>query len=247
MLELIKCDDILQGIPVQWIGYTPPGGKGWRKLYTENLAPIIAEYRAKAEASKKAMAERERTAAKIRNLATDTAAKWAELSSALSSAGLDVVHARAVAMRVNEIQAATRGILGGLDSFVIVPEDMPKSAEIDEDIRFFDAFSAYIDEDAELDRVLYALFTVDMKYRTKLLRAAYRMLGVVEEAREVLRHSKSMVFKALKPKLGPVIEVLDNGYATIAPAIRKFKKEYAKSGAEALASIDYTFMKGKEG
>ena len=245
MQPIIKSDDVLQGIPVQWIGYTPPGGKGWRKLYTENLAPIIAENRAKAEAAKKAIAERERMAAKIRNLATDTAAKWVELSSALSSSGLDAVHGLAVAMRVNEIQAATKGILGGLDSFAIVPEDMPKSAEIDEDIRFFDAFSAYIDEDVELDRVLYALFTVDLKYRVKLLRAACRMLTVVEEAREILRHSNSKVFKALKPRLDTVIDALDKSYALVGPGIRKFKKAYSKEGVSALASIDYSIVQQK--
>ena len=247
MQPIIKCNDILQGIPVQWIGYTPPGGKGWRKIYSENIAPLIAEGRIKAEKTKKAIEERECAVAMVRSLATEIATKGAELSSVLSSIEGDNGAALDLATRASGIQAGARGILEGAGSLSLLTKDLPNTSDIDEDIRFFDAFSAYIDEDVELDRVLYALFTVQLKFRAKLLRSACRMLAVVEEAREVLRHSKSMVFKALKPKLGPVIESLDKGYAIVAPAIRKFKKEYAKSGAEALASIDYTFMKGKEG
>ena len=247
MLEIIKCDDILQGIPVQWIGYTPPGGEGWRRNYSENIAPLLAESRIKAEKTKKAIVERERIVTMVRSLATEIATKGAELSSVLSSIEGDNGAALDLAARASGIQAGARGILEGAGSLSLLTKDLPNTSDIDEDIRFFDAFSIYIDEDVELDRLLYAAFTVDVKYRVKLLRAAYRMLVVVEGAREVLRNSNSVVFKALKPKLGPVIESLDKSYAIVAPAIRKFKKNYAKSGAEALASIDYTFMKGKEG
>lgn len=241
MIEIIKCDDVLQGIPVQWIGYTPPGGKGWRKLYTENLAPIIAENRAKAEKTKKTIEERERVVTMVRSLATEIATKGAELSSVLSSIEGDNGAALDLATRASGIQAGARGILEGAGSLSLLTEDLPNTSDIDEDIRFFDAFSIYIEEDVELDRLLYAAFTVDVKYRVKLLRAAYRMLVVVEGAREVLRNSNSVVFKALKPKLDPVIESLDKSYAIVAPAIRKFKKEYAKSGAEALAGMDYSW------
>ena len=247
MLDIIKSEDVLQSIPVRWIGYTPPGGEGWRKLYTEKIAPIIAENRIKAETTKKAIEERERIVAMVRSLATEIASKGAELSSVLSSIEDDNGAALDLATRASGIQAGARGILEGAGSLSLLTEDFPDTSDINEDIRFFDAFANYIDEDVELDKVLYALFTVDLKYRVKLLRAACRMLTVVEEAREILRHSNSKVFKALKPRLDTVIDALDKSYALVGPGIRKFKKEYAKLGAEALASIDYTFMKGKEG
>ena len=242
MQPIIKSDDILQGIPVQWIGYTPPGGEGWRKNYSENIAPLLAESRIKAENTKKAIEERERIVTMVRSLATEIATKGAELSSVLSSIEGDNGAALDLATRASGIQAGARGILEGAGSLSLLTKDLPNTSDIDEDIRFFDAFSIYIEEDVELDRILYAAFTVDVKYRVKLLRAAYRMLVVVEGAREVLRHSNSVVFKAIRSRINPIIETLDKSYATIAPAIRKFKKEYAKSGAEALGGMDYSLL-----
>lgn len=246
MQPIIKSDDVLQGIPVRWIGYTPPGGDGWRKLYTEKIAPIIAENRIKAEATKRAIMERERTVSVVSTLAALIAAKGAELSSAIAAIGQKNGIVLDLAMRASGIEAGARGILKDVDSLYPSDGEFPKPYEIDEDIRFFDAFTAYIDEDVELDKVLYALFTVDLKYRVKLLRAACRMLTVVEEAREILRHSNSKVFKALKPRLDTVIDALDKSYALVGPGIRKFKKEYAKLGAEALAGMDYSVVRQKK-
>lgn len=245
MLSIIKSEDVLQCIPVRWIGYTPPGGEGWRKLYTEKIAPIIAENRIKAEATKKAIEERERIVAMVRSLATEIASKGAELSSVLSSIEDDNGAALDLATRASGVQAGARGILEGAGSLSLLTRDLPDTSDIDEDIRFFDAFANYIEEDMELDKVLYALFTVELKYRVKLLRAACRMLTVVEEAREILRHSNSKVFKALKPRLDTVIDALDKSYALVGPRIRKFKKAYSKEGVSALASIDHSIVQQK--
>ena len=73
------------------------------------------------------------------------------------------------------------------------------------------------------------------------------MLVVVEETRGILRNSKSVVFNALKERLAPIFETLDKSYSTVAPALRKFKKEYAKVGISALATVDYTLVPTKKG
>ena len=237
MSDIIKCEEVLNGIEVNWLKYEPPGGKGWHKLFEEEIAPILRESRAKAEKQKQFNTERLRTISRVQSLAAEILAKGNELTSAVSLLKASPEDALDLATRASGIQGGARGIFRFADSLLQVDESVIAQKDLDEDIRFFDAFDDYITADSELDKLLYAMHSVDIRYRAKILRACCRLLAVVETSREVIRNSKSTVLKLIEERIKPIFETLDKAYAVTGPHLRMMKKDYAKRGPAALADF----------
>ena len=237
MAEIIKCEDITNGIPVDWRGYEPPGGDGWRKYYVEQLKPLFAKSRKDAEAEiircNRIIADNRSTifaADKIKAIAEQTLsclpASDDPVQSAIFNAFGNIkaqcaLIAEKSASKHGEIEEAEKGI-----------------KECEEDIRFFDLFREYIDADAELDKMMFAMHNVELKYRAKLLRASCKMLVLVETRREELRHSKSVVLGKTKEHLSPIFNSLDKAYAVVGVSLRMRMKDFKKNGIDALRDLD---------
>ena len=237
MSEIIKCEDVLNGIAVDWRGYEPPGGEGWRKYYDEQLKPLFAKSRIDAEAEinrcNRIIADNRSTifaADKIKAIAEQTLSCLPDSVDAADkaiSAAFGNISAQCALIAEN--LAARRGAIEKAEQGIKVCE---------EDIRFFDLFREYSDADAELDRLLFAMSMVDLKYRAKILRACVKLLNVVETRREGLRRSKSVVFKQTKTALDPIIKKLDEAYAVTGITLRLQMKDFKKNGIKALRDIE---------
>lgn len=237
MSETIKAEDVLQGIAVDWTDYIPPGGKDWRKVFLEHIGPGMQELRRRAEETKRAAKSRLRRIAKVQALAAEIKAKADELAAETADLDAAAEDSHDLKGRISGIQDGARGVFNFADALLAVEGHLPTMKAIDEDIKFFDAFDAYISADAELDKLLYAMHCADVRHRTKIFRACLRVLAVVEGNRETLRHSKSMAYRAVEGQIAPIFTSLDEAYAHTSPLLRKLKKDCARIGAAALADF----------
>lgn len=237
MSDIIKCEEVLNGIEVNWLKYEPPGGKGWHQLFEEEIAPILRESRAKAIKQKQHDTERLRNISRVQSLAAEILSKSNELATAITFLDAAPEDNLDLATRASGINGGARGIFKFADSLLQNDESVIAPKDLDEDIRFFDTFDDYIAADAELDKLLYAMHSVDIRYRAKILRACCRLLAVVETSREVIRNSKSTVLKLIEERIKPIFETLDKAYAVTGPHLRMMKKDYAKRGPAALADF----------
>ena len=233
--KIEKCEDVLNGLKVNWAGYEPPGGETWRKVFVEEIGPLLRKSRADAVKELEVVTQGKRTVARLNEIVETLRAKSDELEGLVSTlAGVDPMAASTMMTLLSCID-----IMGRFAKHRMESDSSAKDiAEIEEDIKFFDAFEAMVEADAELDKMLYAMLTVEPKYRVKLLRASCRMLTVVEENREIVRRSKSVVFSKIAHLLKPMLDTLDEAYACTSVFLRKLKKDYGRDGIAALASLE---------
>lgn len=232
--KIEKCEDVLNGLKVNWAGYEPPGGETWRKVFVEEIGPLLRKSRADAMKELEVVTQGKRTVARLNEIVETLRAKSDELEGLVSTlAGVDPM----AASTMMTLQSCVE-VMGRFAKHRMESDSSAKDiAEIEEDIKFFDAFEAMVEADAELDKMLYAMLTVEDKYRVKLLRASCRMLAVVEENREVVRRTKSIVANKLKGVVAQIIATLDGAYAVTSVYLRQLKKDYAHHGIAALASL----------
>lgn len=233
--KIEKAEDVLAGVVVNWAEYEPPGGERWRELYTEGVAPVLEKARADAILEKKRIEDGVKAASKIRKLCADIARIAGELREEVDRGTLsrDIFMSEAL----SKVEGGAAFLGRAAKTEVEIRTEYGGTGDIDEDIRFFDAFQELVDADAELDRLLFALVNIDQKYRAKVFRAACRNLSVVERAREVVRHSKSVVLDGIRPQIAPLLSMIDKSYAVVSPVMRGIKKMVAKSGASVLAEL----------
>ena len=237
MTDIIKCEDVLNGMAVDWRGYEPPGGDGWRKYYVEQLKPLFAKSRIDAVAE---IIRCNRIIANNRStiFAADKIKAIAEQTLSCLPNPVDAAD-KAISAAFGNISAQCALIVENLAASCGAIEKAEKGIQVcEEDIRFFDLFREYIDADAELDRLLFAMSMVELKYRAKILRACVKLLNVVEIRREELRRSKSVVFKQTKTALDPIINSLDEAYAVVGVSLRAQMKDFKKNGIEALRDLE---------
>lgn len=235
--KIEKCEDVLNGLKVNWAGYEPPGGETWRKVFVEEIGPLLRKSRADAVKELESIMRNRRNLTRMKGVVQEIREKTEEVARILDELGFQQKPDVAVATSLALIQTN----ISPLEIFSSVTLEKANSqkdiAEIEEDIKFFDAFEAMVEADAELDKMLYAMLTVEDKYRVKLLRASCRMLTVVEENREVVRRSKSVVSAKIKGVVAQIIATLDGAYAVTSVYLRQLKKDYAHHGIAALASL----------
>jgi hypothetical protein len=232
--KIEKCEDVLNGLKVNWAGYEPPGGETWRKVFVEEIGPLLRKSRADAVKELEVITQGKRTVARLNEIVETLRAKSDELEGLVTTlAGVDPM----AASTMMTLQSCVE-VMGRFAKHRMESDSSAKDiSEIEEDIKFFDAFEAMVEADAELDKMLYAMLTVEDKYRVKLLRASCRMLTVVEENREVVRRTKSVVASKLKGVVAQIVATLDGAYAVTSVYLRQLKKDYAHHGIAALASL----------
>ena len=233
MCDIPKSETVLANIPVDWRDYEPPGGNGWRKTYCEDIKPMLEESRQKAFAEKACLASSiDSWRNKVQSAKEICDAAEKALSALPDGDVPSAVRFRRILAEGKSLHAK---LLSEREEVLKAEKDIQK---VEEDIKFFDDFRRYIDADAELDKMIFALYTVPVHYRAKIIRACGKGLAVVEEARDAIRVSKSEVLALLMPLLEPIFNSLDAAYACTGPSIRGQIKDFKKRGMDALMDLD---------
>lgn len=238
MEQVLDAEEFLAGMGVNWKQYTPPGGEEWSTHFKTDLEPIIKKSRSDALATLAKLKEKEAKIDEMQRhfqaiskslIALDELASGKEESSefGLPSTIRDG-QGRAMAASIEESRLAL------LSHKPRIAEDM---AEVESDIKFMADIALYINADRELDKLLFALYTVEIKFRAKILREAGRLLKIVESVRAELRGSHSTIKAMLRERLDPIFATLDEAYAKCGPEIRKLKKVVDKHGLAAWDAV----------
>lgn len=204
MENITNAEEFLAGMGVDWKNYTAPGGNRWAAMFKDTIAPIFAKAKRDANADLEKYRLRE--------------AKMSELQRHLQTIAKSLVAA---------IEEQRRFLLNDK------PTTLRDIAEIQSDIKFMDDLERYINADRELDKLLYALYTVEIKFRAKILREALRLLKIVEGVRPGLAGSNSTIKNLISGITDPMFKTLDEAYAKCVPELRKLKKLVDKQGVAA--------------
>lgn len=214
--------------PVDFAGYEPPGGDGWRDFYETGVVPIFAEASQKARkelASLKARRSRRAAALAAMKQVVASAGEWLENTDEgeQENAGLrgDAGH----------VSATAENAMKKMSWFI--GEDDLGIAGIEADVKFFSDFKTYIDADSLLDKMLYAVYKIDPSRRVKTFRNCMKLLKVVTSVREELRRSESTMKKVMEKYTGPIFSSLDEAYKNLVPLLAEQKKIVAKHGPAA--------------
>lgn len=235
MVKIEKCEDVLNGVKVNWAGYEPPGGDQWQDTFNEKIKPLLKSSRKSATMELESVNRGRKSIVRMNELVGSLREQFRELAELMDNiGGVDGFAASALGTVQSALPIVGAFVKGKMDADTS-DRDI---AEIEEDIKFFDAFDTLMEADAELDKMLYAMFMVEEKYRVKILRASCRMLVVVEESREAIRRSKSVVYSKIRGLLNPMIEMIDKAYLFTGVYLRQLKKDYAKNGISALAALE---------
>ena len=233
MDKIKTCEEVLGGVAVDWRGYEPPGGKSWRETF-QKIVDVLADSRKQAEKEKERLSFGIAKTNCARNAAVKVSALADEMERSIDPATLSPKILEEAKARAAEVRMAAELFANLMNGVLAADDSTDVLRDIDEDLRFYDAFELFFEADTELDKMLFALFSVDRKYRAKIFREAYRLLSVVSTEREKLRNSKSVVFLRIKPMLDKLLETLDSAYAVTAPYMKKLRKEMAKRGNSVL-------------
>ena len=235
MGKIEKCEDVLNGVKVNWAGYEPPGGDQWQDTFNEKIKPMLKSSRESAMRELESVNRGRKTIVRMNELVGSLREQSRELAELMDNiGGVDGFAASVLGTVQSALPIVGAFVKGKMDADTS-DRDI---AEIEEDIKFFNAFDMLMAADAELDKMLYAMFMVEDKYRVKILRASCRMLVVVEESREAIRRSKSVVYSKIRGLLNPMIEMIDKAYLFTGVYLRQLKKDYAKNGISALAALE---------
>jgi hypothetical protein len=226
--------EILNGIPgINWNGYEPSGGQGWHDEYVNSLRPKIDGSLVELKATA-AGYEKERTRlASLGKCAKEAQRLCERIQSIVADSG-----AACLDPGVQEWLAATARLAG--QSFSVPARDAEGFRLISEDIKFLSAFKEYVEADFALDRVLFALYQVDARYKMKLFRCALRMCREIDVSRAVIRNSRSLLLKYFAVGgFSDFFELMDNAYGRLSVGLRKLKKLVDRQGVSALDATEF--------
>ena len=213
---------------VDYAGYEPPGGDGWRDFYETGVVPVFADAEKGAQkelAFLKARRNRRAAALAAMKQVAAYAEEWRKNidDGEQENANLcgDAGHVSATA------EHAMKKIIW------FIGEDDVSIAAIEADVKFFADFKTYIDADALLDKMLWTLHKIDPSRRVKTFRQCLKLLKVVTATREELRRSNAKMNNLMEQYTKPIFETLDGAYKELAPLLAAQKKIVEKHGPAA--------------
>lgn len=184
-IEEIKAlePEFLKQFNVNWKLYKPAGGWNWYNHFRNTLVPSIER---KIAEVKQLKAAREGLATQAEKIIRDLA----DSHTALSEVGLLITSGLAIKTLKDdsgEIKAWLNAAPKMIDALVsAIAEERDTSGpemNADVEISYLEALRDYFNADLELDMTLWAMRDVDIKYRTKIFRTAYKMLDRVNAIR----------------------------------------------------------------
>lgn len=234
MENITNAEEFLAGMGVDWKNYTPPGGEGWVAIFKHDIEPIFAKAKRDANADLEKYRMREARMSELQRHLQTVAKSLVAIAEISTAAGLRTPAKCPIPQDVDE----ANGLVAAIEEqrrFLLndKPTTLRDIAEIESDIKFMNDLEKYINADRELDMLLYALYTVEVKFRNKILREALRLLKVVEGVRPELAGSSSKIKNLISHVTAPMFKTLNEAYAKCAPELRKLKKLVDKQGAAA--------------
>ena len=228
---------MLNEMGVTWKDYEPPGGTVWGLKWRQELRPSIVKYLESAKADYERLMNEERgmktlleNVASMRKMALESQSLAIEMPARDLEISLLDIHAL-----VAEAEYHFK------DHYKEAVAHIQKQREIvSADIRYMEAVLAYLDTDIVVDRLSYALDTVNEKFRAKLIRLIVKMLPTIESARMEIKISSAKMKEILRPMLEKILSTLDESYDYLTPCYRNMKKTLDKTGVAALSKEMFT-------
>lgn len=227
-----------------WTGYAPAGGWAWyallkthflptlNKLVTEfagSAARLDARIRISCESAKAVMSVAEILRG-VKDTVADAKAHHDGMEAAERAARMEFNAPNADALAWLEAApahcTALSEWLNGVDLL---------RGELDAlrtDTAFIVALRDFFEKDNELDALLWGIYTIPVKYRTKVFRHTYRLYKEVMDARSSVRYSKSVLGKLLmKNTFGKPFDMVAAAYDHMPVFFKAMKKGIEARGA----------------
>lgn len=228
---------MLNEMGVTWKGYVPPGGTLWGLKWKQEFRPSIVKYLESAKADYERLRDQERG---MKTLLENVASMRKTARESLSLA--NEMPARDLELSLLDIHAlVAEAEYHFKDHYKEAVAHIQKEREIVyADIRYMEAVLAYLDTDIVVDRLSYALDTVNEKFRAKLIRLIVKMLPTIESARMEIKISSAKMKEILGPMLEKILSTLDESYDYLTPCYRNMKKTLDKTGVAELSREMFT-------
>lgn len=175
--------EFLKQFNVDWKFYKPAGGWTWYNHFRSTLVPSIERKIAKVKQLK---AAREGLATQAEKLIRDLADSHTALSGVglLIASGLAIKTLRDDSGEIKAWLNAAPKMINEIVSAIAEERDTSgPEMNADVEISYLEALRDYFNAVLELDMTLWAMRDVDIKYRTKIFRMAYKMLDRVNAIR----------------------------------------------------------------
>ena len=228
---------MLNEMGVNWKGYVPPGGTIWGLKWKQEFRPSIVKYLESAKADYERLMNEERG---MKTLLENVSSMR---KMALESQSLAIeMPARDLELSLLDIHAlVAEAEFHFKDHYKEAVSHIQKEREIvSADIRYMEAVLAYLDTDIVVDRLSYALDTVNEKFRAKLIRLIVKMLPTIESARLEIKISSAKMKEILSLMLEKILSTLDESYDYLTPCYRNMKKTLDKTGVAELSREMFT-------
>ena len=235
--------EILRGLGVNWSNYTPPGGAGWQESLHEKLLPGVQEAIDSYEKARKDLSwtivRMDTASADLRLVGRLLAPLAADIDEFGSSVLQRIVEKQlGVASGEREPDSGAVAWLKGANENIEKLLSWNKKAHdwkremdvIDADVTYLKAVRAFFTKDRELDAVLYGMHEVEIKYRTRIFRYAYKLFRETMDALQTIENSKSDIKGVVGKLFDEPMKELKEAYVSMPTFMKYCKKGIEKEG-----------------
>jgi len=227
--------ELANGFEINWQKYTPTGGKEFHERWVEHGRDILAKYMAGAFANFKATQDKLANAYGVQ--AAIKAAQNAIVEAETYASNID---GGANPERKERISALLREAVAAIPP-VDIDALREENARSQKEAEFANAFIEMIDLDNVLDRTIYAMYHIPMKYRAKVLREVARRCTTMEELIAKAKLALPYVPKELNEYLGTIHKEISFAWSVTFVSIRAMKRAADKHGIGAAFSDEHCF------
>lgn len=236
--------EILRGLGVNWDKYTPPGGVYWQNALSERLLPGVQEAIDSYEKSRKdislTIVRMDTASADLRlvgRLLAPIAADIDEFGSSVLQRIVEKQLGVPSDERVPDAGAVAwlKGAAENIEKLLIWNK---KSHEwkremdvIDADVIYLKALRSFFTNDRELDAILWGMHDVEIKYRTRIFRYAYKLYRETMDALHTIENSKSDLKEIVGRLFDTPLKELKEAYVQMPTFMKHCKNGIEKDGS----------------
>lgn len=243
----LRVPEILQGFSIDWSHYEPPCGRLWHEFAGGKLLEGV-------KAAEQSYQECYDNISKFISHSKESVHKLEEIKAALDveipymtiigpdGAGIKRFVGETYATEqltpelpdgfaewAKQTPIMLTAMINGLKKANALKNDIEV---IKTDLDYLHAITGFFAKDEELDMCIYSLGVIDVKYRTKIFRHAYRVYKEVEDLRFRIDHTKSTISGRImtETQVGSAYRMIIDAYKILPTAIRTMKKSLEEKG-----------------
>lgn len=216
------------GLDIDWKRYVPTGGYGWQVSFRNEKMPRITEV---VEDLRKEVSRLRGVVSRMNDLKNKMQVAtefFRDLKEFLKEDG-----------GLNDETSAFFDAYEGV--FGLNPENSKihfntksfkeRTAEVQANLDYAETLAVFFDCDNRFDKLLYAMHTAEVKYRTKIFRTVWRLFQEQKERLEKINVAKCMAKEELDGEFAQGISEMNQAYAACAISLKQVKKGIDKEGS----------------